>query len=281
MTTRQPPHTATADTRHTYATALINSGVSLQALMALLGHVSAEMSLRYGRLFDQTVRADYEKALTLAKSRLGPVLPERAPLPIVEVTGGSTDWRQAPLLKARLSGGYCLRTAAQGSRAYANICEHCPELPHRHRIPAYPGHPTRRCPSAGRRCRSPRLGRGSGSPPPPHQTPRSSDEQDRTVVTDQIAIRVERACQDLLAADCEVTFPAIAARTGIGKATLYRRPELRTLIEEHRQRGRDALTLTGLEVQIDQLRAALEAVATKVRRHEEDLRRLKHARRSD
>ena len=33
--------------RHTYATALVNAGVSLQALMALLGHVSAEMSLRY------------------------------------------------------------------------------------------------------------------------------------------------------------------------------------------------------------------------------------------
>src|SRR6266511_155542 len=55
--------------RHTYATALVNAGVSLQALMALLGHVSAEMSLRYGRLFDATVRADYEKALALAKQR--------------------------------------------------------------------------------------------------------------------------------------------------------------------------------------------------------------------
>ena len=36
--------------RHTYATALVNAGVSLQALMQLLGHVSATMSLRYGRL---------------------------------------------------------------------------------------------------------------------------------------------------------------------------------------------------------------------------------------
>src|SRR5919201_763258 len=42
--------------RHTYATALVNSGVSLQHLMVLLGHQSAEMSLRYGRLFDATVR---------------------------------------------------------------------------------------------------------------------------------------------------------------------------------------------------------------------------------
>ena len=42
--------------RHTYATALVNSGVSLQHLMVLLGHQSAEMSLRYGRLFDATIR---------------------------------------------------------------------------------------------------------------------------------------------------------------------------------------------------------------------------------
>lgn len=114
--------------RHTYATALVNAGVSLQALMALLGHVSAEMSLRYGRLFDATVRADYERALTLAKQQLGPVLPERTALPLVDVTGGTTDWRQAPLIKARLAGGYCLRTAAQGACSYANICEHCPNF---------------------------------------------------------------------------------------------------------------------------------------------------------
>lgn len=41
-----------------------------------------------------------------------------------------------------------------------------------------------------------------------------------------------------------------------------------------RQRGREALTLTGLQVQIDQLRAAMEAVAANTRRHEEQLRKL-------
>jgi integrase len=112
--------------RHTYATALVNSGVSLQALMALLGHTSAAMSLRYGRLFDATVRADYERALTLAKSRLGPAMPERPTLPLVDVTGGNNDWRQTDTIKARMAGGYCLRTAAQGTCAYTNICEHCP-----------------------------------------------------------------------------------------------------------------------------------------------------------
>jgi integrase len=81
--------------RHTYATALVNAGVSLQALMALLGHVSAEMSLRYARLFDTTVRAEYERALDLAKNRLGPLpadLPTGKRLPIVD---GHTDWPDA------------------------------------------------------------------------------------------------------------------------------------------------------------------------------------------
>jgi site-specific recombinase XerD len=113
--------------RHTYATALVNAGCSLQALMALLGHVSAEMSLRYGRLFDATVRDEYQRALTLAKAQLGPVLPgERTQLSLAAITGG--NWRDAPLIKARLAGGYCLRTAAQGPCAYANICEHCPNF---------------------------------------------------------------------------------------------------------------------------------------------------------
>jgi hypothetical protein len=87
--------------------------------MALLGHVSAEMSLRYGKLFDATVRAEYERALAQAKARLGPVLPGAAPLEL------ETDWKAAPLIKARLAGGYCLRSVAQGPCTYANICEHC------------------------------------------------------------------------------------------------------------------------------------------------------------
>lgn len=87
-------------------------------------------------------------------------------------------------------------------------------------------------------------------------------------------IRVEEACTQLTADGKPITADAVAALAGIGRATLYRRPELRALIEEHRQQAREALTLTGLAVQIDQLRDSLEAVASNVRRHEEQLRRL-------
>jgi site-specific recombinase XerD len=108
--------------RHTFATAMVNSGCSLQALMAMLGHVSAEMSLRYGRLFDKTVRDEYERALAQAKASIRPPLPEATPVQL------NTDWRTTPLIKARLAGGYCVRTLAQGVCPYTNICEHCPSF---------------------------------------------------------------------------------------------------------------------------------------------------------
>jgi hypothetical protein len=97
---------------------------------------------------------------------------------------------------------------------------------------------------------------------------------------DEVA-RVEAACAELAAAGQPVTFGQVAARAGISRTTLYRRADLRSVIDEHRVRGRDATTLTGLTIQIDQLRRSLEAVAANVRRHEEQLRRLERARRED
>jgi AcrR family transcriptional regulator len=93
-------------------------------------------------------------------------------------------------------------------------------------------------------------------------------------VSDDRVARVEQACIDLAAAGEQITFDAVAARARVGRATLYRHHELHAIVDEHRRRGQDALTLTGLAVQLDQLRHALEAVAAKVRHHEELLRKL-------
>ncbi len=116
-------HVTPHQLRHTYATTLVNAGVSLQALMALLGHSSAEMSLRYAHLFDATVRAEYERALHHAKTAIGPIVTPTA------ATGDTDDdWRNAPAIKTRLSAGHCLRAPAQDACPYANICEHCPSF---------------------------------------------------------------------------------------------------------------------------------------------------------
>lgn len=94
--------------------------------MALLGHVSTQMSLRYAHLFDSTVRTEYERALDLAKSHIGPMPTNTAQLPLTDISSG--EWKETPLIKSRLAGGYCLRAPAQGSCPYANICEHCPSF---------------------------------------------------------------------------------------------------------------------------------------------------------
>jgi hypothetical protein len=49
---------------------------------------------------------------------------------------------------------------------------------------------------------------------------------------------------------------------------------LRALLEDYRARGRGATAISGLTVQVDQLRHSLEAAAAKARRHEEAIRRI-------
>lgn len=69
--------------RHTFATSLANAGMSLQALMALLGHSSPDMTLRYARLASPTVKAAYDQAIGKLARRIPisvggrPQVPER------------------------------------------------------------------------------------------------------------------------------------------------------------------------------------------------------------
>ena len=96
-------------------------------------------------------------------------------------------------------------------------------------------------------------------------------------MSDHARQRVEQACTDLAATGQPVTFTAVATQAGIGRATLYRNPELRALVNEHRARAREAHTLSGLASEVAQLRTGLEAVATTVRRHDQAIRRLQRA----
>ena len=93
-------------------------------------------------------------------------------------------------------------------------------------------------------------------------------------MTQPLLDRVEHACGELARAGQPVTFTAIAAHTGLARATLYRNPQIRAVIDEHRARQADARTLSGLAAEISHLRTALEAVAGNVRQHEERLRRI-------
>ena len=91
----QPLRVTPHQLRHTYGTTLVNAGMSLQALMALMGHVSAEMTLRYALLASPTVRAAYEAAMNKVHARQSlfvitkgrPTAPERV------------EWLRSEMLK--------------------------------------------------------------------------------------------------------------------------------------------------------------------------------------
>jgi hypothetical protein len=89
--------------------------------------------------------------------------------------------------------------------------------------------------------------------------------------------RVRAACETLLAAGRDVTFTAVADTSGISRATCYRRRDLREVIDTYRSRHGELLTLTGLATRLDNLTQALDAVAARVRRQEEEIRKLKAA----
>lgn len=105
--------------RHTWATELANAGMSLQALMALLGHVTPQMTLRYATLASPTLRDAYDQAMGKMRRRftLTPV-----GKPIVPDT---VSWLGSEMLKPRVAHGYCSRHEAAGACPYANICETC------------------------------------------------------------------------------------------------------------------------------------------------------------
>lgn len=97
----------------------------------------------------------------------------------------------------------------------------------------------------------------------------------------EILARVERACTELLADGAAVTFAAVAARAGLSRATLYRDEDLHAVVEEHRQTSRDPGSLSSVLAEVRHLRTAVEALAGRVRDHEEQLRRLRRSRKAN
>lgn len=117
----QALHPTPHQLRHTHATSLVNAGMSLQALMALPGHVSTEMTLRYASLAAPAIRTAYEEAMSKARDRLTlAIAPAGQPF-----IPGRAEWLRAEMLKTRVAHGYCSRQLAAEACPYASICEQC------------------------------------------------------------------------------------------------------------------------------------------------------------
>jgi len=94
------------------------------------------------------------------------------------------------------------------------------------------------------------------------------------VTSPDILARVERVCSELHRDATPITFVGVATLAGVSRTSLYRDPSLRAVVDEYRAAHVDPRTLSGLTREVDHLRTAVELLADRVRRHEEQLRQL-------
>ena len=112
------PHIHPHQLRHTLATQAINRGMTLEAIAALLGHRSMDMTLRYAKIANRTVADEYFAVTEKVEALYG----QDQPLP-----GDLVGSRMAKLRREHhrlLGNGYCTRPPALDC-AFEAICESC------------------------------------------------------------------------------------------------------------------------------------------------------------
>jgi site-specific recombinase XerD len=104
--------------RHTLATQAINRGMSLEAIAALLGHRSMDMTLRYAKIASRTVADEYFAVSEKVEALYG----QPAQLPADAAGPKMTRLRREH--HRLLGNGYCTRPP-QLDCAFESICETC------------------------------------------------------------------------------------------------------------------------------------------------------------
>jgi site-specific recombinase XerD len=104
--------------RHTLATQAINRGMSLEAIAALLGHRSLDMTLRYAKIASRTVADEYFAVTEKVEAIYG----QPAQLPADAAGPKMTRLRREH--HRLLGNGYCTRPP-QLDCAFESICETC------------------------------------------------------------------------------------------------------------------------------------------------------------
>ena len=104
--------------RHTLATQAINRGMSLEAIAALLGHRSLDMTLRYAKIASRTVADEYFAVSEKVEALYG----QPAQLPASAAGPAMTRLRREH--HRLLGNGWCTRPP-QLDCAFESICETC------------------------------------------------------------------------------------------------------------------------------------------------------------
>jgi integrase len=110
------PHLHPHQLRHTLATQAINRGMSLEAIAAMLGHRSLDMTLRYAKIANRTVADEYFAVTDKVEALYG-----QPPVPPADAIG--PNMARLPREHHRMLGnGYCTRPPELDC-AFESICE--------------------------------------------------------------------------------------------------------------------------------------------------------------
>lgn len=112
------PHIHPHQLRHTLATQAINRGMSLEAIAAMLGHRSMDMTLRYAKIANRTVADEYF-AVT---DKVDALYAQARPLPADTIGPKMAQLRREH--HRHLGNGYCARPPELDC-AFESICETC------------------------------------------------------------------------------------------------------------------------------------------------------------
>jgi hypothetical protein len=112
------PHLHPHQLRHTLATQAINRGMSLEAIAAMLGHRSMDMTLRYAKIANRTIADEYF-AVT---DQVDALYAQAGSLPADAIGPKMAKLRREH--HRHLGNGYCTRPA-QLDCAFESICETC------------------------------------------------------------------------------------------------------------------------------------------------------------
>ncbi len=112
------PHIHPHQLRHTLATQAINRGMSLEAIAAMLGHRSMDMTLRYAKIANRTVADEYF-AVT---DKVDALYVSTEPLPADAIGPKMARLRREH--HRLLGNGHCTRPAELDC-AFESICENC------------------------------------------------------------------------------------------------------------------------------------------------------------
>lgn len=107
--------------RHTVGTSMINRGVPIHIVQRYLGHETPEMTLRYARIYDQTLKEEVAKFQGKVVNISGQVVESQNP----EFDTAELQWFKRNIQAQALPNGSCALPAPMKECPHANACLTC------------------------------------------------------------------------------------------------------------------------------------------------------------